>query len=279
MRGNVSILAVLCAAAVCVQTAFGVAYDADTTVADAIPLDGEYEVEVASGVTVTYSGVITGTGPIRKKGAGTLVLTNPNNTFTAGVQISQGRVRADAEGCLGDGRIFIDGTVANTSNAKNGVTRQIRFNAVNATFANEILVEGKDPSAGYSPDNTFIDAAKSVTLTGPVTLTVNSNSGTCYSGISCGTTSDSSPVLHFTKPLTYTSGYLHIVSFGNMIFDEAVTVGTFVIGYNYQLTGTVCLNSPSNSFGTVTLAGSNLSLGDTNALGGATFGIARAGSG
>ena len=59
MRGNVSILAVLCAAAVCVQTAFGVAYDADTTVADAIPLDGEYEVEVASFFYIFKNKIIT----------------------------------------------------------------------------------------------------------------------------------------------------------------------------------------------------------------------------
>ena len=63
------------------------AYTENTTVDAALELDGEYIIDVASGVTVTYSGEISGTGPLRKTGAGTLVLANGNNTFTEGVQI------------------------------------------------------------------------------------------------------------------------------------------------------------------------------------------------
>jgi autotransporter-associated beta strand protein len=268
MKLYVKVAAALCA--LFVRAAVAVTYDADTTVADAITLDGEYEVNVASNVTVTFSGVISGTGPIRKKGAGTLVLSNGGNTFTAGVQISQGYVRADAEGCLGTGTIAIDGTAGKSGCY--GYVRQIRFYAANATFDNAITIAGPDPS-GYSPDATFISAMKSVTLNGAVTFTVTSSSS-CNTGISCGTSSDKTPVLHFTKPVTY-SGYLRVVSYGNMIFDDMVTAGTFHIGYNYALTGTVHLNSPSNIIGSIKLAGANISAGDTNVLGGAAYSMGR----
>ena len=70
------------------------AYTENATVAEPLVLTGEYVVEVASGVTVEYSGEISGTGPLRKTGAGTLVLScATGNTFTEGVQISQGIVQ------------------------------------------------------------------------------------------------------------------------------------------------------------------------------------------
>ena len=65
-----------------------VSYAEDATVAESLVLSGEYIIDVAADVTVTYTGEISGTGPLRKTGAGTLVL-NPSggpNTFTAGVQ-------------------------------------------------------------------------------------------------------------------------------------------------------------------------------------------------
>ena len=38
-----------------------VAYTENATVADALEMDGEYVIDVASGVTVTYTGTISGT--------------------------------------------------------------------------------------------------------------------------------------------------------------------------------------------------------------------------
>ena len=149
-----------------VSSAWAVSYDADQKIETPLVLEGEYVVEVASGVTVEFSGKISGTGPLRKTGAGTLVLSNGNNTFTEGVQISQGYVRADKEGCLGDGRIFIDGT---GSSAYPGVTRQIKFNADKATFANEIVVEGWDVR-GYTPEYCFIASDVETTLSGSVSF-------------------------------------------------------------------------------------------------------------
>ena len=236
------------------------AYTADATVADALTLEGEYIIDVASGVTVTYTGEISGTGPLRKTGAGTLVLANGKNSFTAGVQISQGYVRADAEGCLGTGRIHIDKTVAGVSSTF-GVVRQINFNADGAVFSNDILIEGKDPGASYHYTSSFIRTNVKTTLTGAVSMSVETSSN-CYSGISCGTGDVSTgAVLEFKNGFSWPGGYLRCNAYGTIRFDGPLIVSTIAIGYNYDLKGKVEFNSPGNEIGTLSLSGANISLG------------------
>ena len=67
--------------------AAAVAYAGD--VATDMELTGVHDVDVPSGERWTYSGVISGSGSIRKIGAGTLVLTNAN-TFTGGIDLTNG---------------------------------------------------------------------------------------------------------------------------------------------------------------------------------------------
>lgn len=227
------------------------AYTENATVSDPLVLAGEYIIDVASGVTVTYTGEISGTGPLRKTGAGTLVL-NPSggpNTFTAGVQISQGYVRADKEGALGDGEIFLDKTQGTSSS---GVVRQIFFNVANATFANNIRVEGKDNnSGGYGVSTSFIRVEGSVTLSGNINLSGFSNSNNCNAGISCGSAENSSSSLHIVNGISWAGKYLHVNAYGNIQIDGAVSLGTFFAYYNSGLTGTISLSSPLNSITTV----------------------------
>ncbi len=68
--------------------------------AQAIPVNGVLEVNVPQGVTRTLSGVISGSGKVVKTGAGTLVLSAVN-TFTGGLEINEGIVKAGAEKALG----------------------------------------------------------------------------------------------------------------------------------------------------------------------------------
>lgn len=244
------------------------AYTENATVSDPLVLAGEYIIDVASGVTVTYTGEISGTGPLRKTGAGTLVL-NPSggpNTFTAGVQISQGYVRADKEGALGDGEIFIDGTVAGDTY---GVTRQICFNANNATFSNDIRIGGKDPGTSYSSDNSFILAKANTTLSGDVAMT-STTSGNLYSSFSC----EASATLRFGGSVTWSKS-LRLLAYGNVIFDGVVSLAGLYTGYNYSLSGMVTFNSPGNTIGTLSLSGANISLGAANAFSGTTFTLGR----
>ena len=250
-------LAVVCVVAsvfVGVMSANGeanVSYTENATVSDPLVLAGEYIIDVASGVTVTYTGEISGTGPLRKTGAGTLVL-NPSggpNTFTAGVQISQGIVRADKEGALGDGEIFLDKTQGSSSY---GVVRQIFFNAANATFSNNIRVAGKDhQSGGYNYGTSFIRVEGSVTLSGNIDLSSFSNGGNCNASISCGSAENSSSSLHIVNGISWAGKYLHVNAYGNIQIDGAVSLGTFFAYYNSGLTGTISLSSPLNSITTV----------------------------
>ena len=98
-----------------------------TTTTEDMTAQGDWEVTVATGDSNVVSVAQTGAGKIIKKGAGTLVLTQAS-TFTGGLTISAGKVMAEAEGCLGNGKITFD----TSSN------RQLVFNAPNATFPNDI---------------------------------------------------------------------------------------------------------------------------------------------
>ena len=71
---------------------------AATTVSDDVQIAaGEtLTIDVASGDTATYSGVISGEGGVKKTGTGTLVLSGAN-TFSGGFNLVEGKVRADSE--------------------------------------------------------------------------------------------------------------------------------------------------------------------------------------
>ena len=64
-------------------------------------LDEALSINVPSGTTVIYSGVISGTSSITKGGDGTLVLSNPANSFTGGINLQRGYIKATAAGTLG----------------------------------------------------------------------------------------------------------------------------------------------------------------------------------
>ena len=122
----------------------------------ALEISGVYDVDVASGASQTISEAITGSGSIRKTGAGTLVLSGAN-TFTGGVSIEAGRVEVAATGALGSGPVAITSTGASGSG-------NIRF-TVAGTFANTISVTG----TGGTKDQAQLRFTKAVTLTGAIT--------------------------------------------------------------------------------------------------------------
>ena len=126
----------------------------------ALEISGVYDVDVASGTSQTISEAITGSGSIRKTGAGTLVLSGAN-TFTGGVSIEAGRVEVAATGALGSGPVAITSTGASGSG-------NIRF-TVAGTFANTISVTG----TGGTKDQAQLRFTKAVTLTGAITSGCN----------------------------------------------------------------------------------------------------------
>ena len=67
---------------------------------------------VSSSETNIYSGPITGSGSILKTGSGVLALANGGNTFTGGITVQGGAVRADAAGAFGTNTITVSAATA-----------------------------------------------------------------------------------------------------------------------------------------------------------------------
>ena len=252
------------------------AYTADATVADALTLEGEYIIDVASGVTVTYTGEISGTGPLRKTGDGMLVL-NPaggDNAFTEGVQISQGVIRADTAGALGTGEIFLDGTLTakDSKNRTYGFRRQIFFNADGAIFANKIRIEGYDSKGSWPYTSSFIRTDVNTTLSGDIDLSSLSQYGpSCNASFSCGSSSPSSALLHFTKGVSWPGKMLRLNAYGDVRFDGPVVVETLSVNYIDDLHGSVILGSKENMISTIVVRGANITAGDDFVLNGTKF--------
>ena len=61
-------------------------------------VDEALVIDVKTGETVEYSGCISGTSSITKSGDGTLVLSNPYNNFTGGINLQRGYLKATAAG-------------------------------------------------------------------------------------------------------------------------------------------------------------------------------------
>ena len=161
-------LAVVTAAAGLSAVASKVSYTENATLTETLQLTENHEIEVAAGVTVTISGRIgladgTEEAELKKTGAGMLVLSNAENSFSSLVVVG-GVLRADAEGCLGAGQITMGGG-------------QLRFNKKGATFANAITATTSSaPSVAFAGDATSMHSqyaqlffVADTTLTGGIT--------------------------------------------------------------------------------------------------------------
>ncbi len=134
--------------------------------------------DTPAGTTATVPGALTGTGCLRKDGAGTLRLTNPANTLADDNVVDNGTVSAAAIGALGtgaagwtvgnSGTLAVDNTTAATVKARiaTGSTGTLALATTGGNPDNAPDMTG----AGYS--NLFLGALGSVTVgTDPNTTT------------------------------------------------------------------------------------------------------------
>lgn len=133
-------------------------------------------IDVPSGRTLGYSGVIDGTGALTKNGGGTLRLGN-NNTYTGGTIINDGVISADSEGALGaPGPIKLnDGTLQFTQSEVLNSFRSINLTGNKGGTID--VAAGKTLTAPV-----YIYGPGSLTKTGQGTL-VLSGIGTAPSGV------------------------------------------------------------------------------------------------
>ncbi len=227
--------------------------------AEDLVLTGAYPVTVASGATTTISDKITGTGPLVVLGGGTVALSNSGNDFTGGIIVSNGIVRADAAGSLGSGPISLEG---------DATLRQVRFNANNATFSNNITLKDKTTSR----ENPAIYALKSVTIAGTVAIDQDTPSvGSCYLFMQSGTSSDKTPKITINGDYNIGAGRSQLYAYGNMRFNGVISATNIYFGGASDVRGVVEVSNPSNVITSVQLFGVNVSCLDTNVLRDAYF--------
>lgn len=226
-------------------------YTADAKLSDPIVLDGEYEINVASGVTVEYSGTISGAGSIYKTGAGTLVLSGSANTFSGGLRIAQGYVRVDNQGAIGAGDILIDDS-AGLVDTKRGQNRQICFNAQGGIFANAITISGYSP-ASSSLESSFIYAPVDTTLNGKITFSGSSSSWT--TACIC---SKAGCTLTINGEVSWDDN-LRVLAYGDIVFAGKMHVGTnMYIMFLRNLTGNVIFSADEYNIPKMSLCAANM---------------------
>ena len=222
---------------------------AATTVSDDVQIAaGEtLTIDVASGDTATYSGVISGEGGVKKTGTGTLVLSGAN-TFSGGFNLVEGKVRADSEQAFGTAAVTNSATVSGT---------QFIFNVDGGVFENQFLLLGsKTNGSGDYPTLYF---QKNTTLNGDVTLAMETNFGNLNS---------SSIVVNFYGRILGGANILYKI-YGNAHFRSAVAIKGLYSGVVDSSSGWIHLYSRDDTItGGVILRKGSVRCHGENVLGG-----------
>lgn len=116
---------------------------------------------VDDGDTRLCTGKFTGTRTLTLEGGGTLVLSNPANTFSGSYTMTRGVLRFDAEGASGSATVnmSVGSTVENI--------RQVQFNAEGAVFSNAVSMASGASGSGYACSP--VKFVKSCTYAGKIT--------------------------------------------------------------------------------------------------------------
>lgn len=145
------------------------------TISNDLTIDLSENINVGSGATGTYSGQISefsDPSVIVKTGAGTLVLTNDNNSFSSGARIEDGTIQVTADHALGSGPITLDSGTLQAGANLNLANVSILFGAAGGTIDTNGFDISTTASMGDNdtPTGTF-------TKTGAGTLTIDGFAG------------------------------------------------------------------------------------------------------
>jgi autotransporter-associated beta strand protein len=172
--------------------------------------------------TGTISGVISGSFPLTKRGAGTIVLTRAN-TFTGGVNIANGVLQLNNNSAAGPGEIALT-TGGNTTTGT-----RVAING-GVTIANNITIPATTGAAGRG-NIEYSGTTGAATVNGSISITGGPNSGGhLYGGPSAVN------VLHLAGPITSTVPFSQRDRFvkysgGGTGYSGTVTItGTAIVG-------------------------------------------------
>jgi len=156
---------------------------------------------------ITIAGQLVGTGSLQKQGGGTLIFTNPNNTWNGSLQVGNGAVSDTATSSIGDGDLLMYQS-SNNSPTLNlfSANQQIRNLAssfvstspvtqvINLNTTTLTINATQNESFGYGTTNSFTNAytsviqdgtssnAGGVVYNGAAGATLSLNSGNTYHG-------------------------------------------------------------------------------------------------
>ena len=157
-------------------------YTEDTTVTEALVLDDDVLIDVYPGVTVTYSGEVSGAGRLFKVGEGALVLGGVNS-FTGSLEAEKGTVRlatplsAATKVLLGKGRV-VCGVASALGSAKVVWTAPEGTLDVNG-YATTVLL-GADSTPELAKGATGYEVINSTTKSPDVTVTAEAEKTSVY---------------------------------------------------------------------------------------------------
>jgi autotransporter-associated beta strand protein len=208
-----------------------------------------------SATTLTLSNVIVGTGALNKTGAGKLAF-NTANTFSGGVNVTQGTVILGNDAGLGTGVITLNGG-ANSASFQFGINGGTLNNTLNVTGTNNFTVDnGNNYVTDMTGDGTLtLNGAGTFSFTGDMTA---------FSGtIAVGTVTNPRfyPSLGNPNPNIGTGSSNAVFDLGNAAVTLnnrnggiTVYIGALIGGANTSLEGATSASNPT----TYVIGGRNL---------------------
>ena len=197
-----------------------------------IELSQALDVEVPTGETWTYSGVISGSGSIFKHGGGKLVLSK-ENTFSGGVTITNGMLEVAEQGALGSGMLTI-------KNPSKDPDISVKFSKKDAVVINDIKFPHNGSNAGDG--NPHIHVMENTTFRGAITSYAN----TCY----IGNEDHSKGSIDAAYPTNTIEGSVWTYGTRSLSFT---TYGVTILKGPVQVGGSICVGVRSSSTGSLVL--------------------------
>ena len=214
------------------------------TVSSDIILSGTVKINVPSGATATISGAISGTGSMVKEGAGTLVLTAPNSTYSGATEIKAGGIRLGA----GTTNANLKGTSSVTVNAGTRLTFQPQ---TTITFTRVI----KGAGDVYFWSGTTLLTAQN-TLTGKITI----------QGASLQVGNGAIGSINCDVVMAYSSDKLLFMPGSNYTFSKVIT-GPGKVAYSGTFNQQLFLTGNNTYTGTTTVEAGYLNIGNNGTTG------------